>query len=442
MFSSDYLINIFFSLILAYLLYRIFDRCLSIRPRSWARAFFFLVLFIITSPIVLPGELTGSLGILALLSAAVFLFFTDRPVVKAAVILIIYPMWVSFSYLSYNIGYVIWMYCFRQNMSEMGEMLLMLCCALLRIPFLMLVERLAGKWLASGEVSFSSRIWAVITSTCLASFLGIITLIYQVDPTRTFVIWPACIACILTAIGICHVCDLISRSVRKAMEGDMLRTRQTYYEDLRREQELVRGMRHDMMNHLGVIRSLLEQGETLKVRSYLKGLTRGFSSPLKVFCENDMINALLNVKYQLAVEKGIECRFMMEFPQEAGMDMVRLCSLLANTLDNAIEGSERMTEEQERSITLKGRCDGGYFSYHIENRVAAGTMMRGKGRFVTSKKDRRLHGQGLRIIGDLVAEMNGTVDISLSEDIFSVTALIPTGEKETAAGSGAEDAGR
>ena len=139
MFSPDYLINIPVSLILVYLLYRIFNSCLSIRSQIWTRLSFSAVLFLMTSPIVLPGELTGSLGILALLTAAVFLFFTDRPIVKTAVILIVYPLWVSFSYLSYNIGYVVWMYCFRQNMTETGEMLLMLCCALLKIPFLVLV---------------------------------------------------------------------------------------------------------------------------------------------------------------------------------------------------------------------------------------------------------------------------------------------------------------
>ena len=165
------------------------------------------------------------------------------------------------------------------------------------------------------------------------------------------------------------------------MEGDMLRTQQAYYEDLKREQEEVRGLRHDMMNHLSVIQSLLGQNETAQAQSYLKSLTREFSAPLRVFCENDTVNALLNAKYQ-----------------------------------------------QRRLITLKGRCDGRYFSYSIENRAVAGEVLREKGRFVTAKKDSRFHGHGLRIISDIAEELGGTVDISFSGDIFSVTALIPAGK--------------
>lgn len=420
MFSLEYLPNIPLCLILTCILYRIFESCLSLRPRNWARLCFFLTLFGLSSPIILPGEATATLGILLFLTLAVLLFCSDPFWVKIAITLILYPLWISFYYLSENLGFVIWYYVFDKQLSLLWENLLSVGCSLLRIPFLLLVLWFVKKWLSPSRIHFPPNIWAVIAASCLASFLGVITLIAQADTLRTYIIWPACAACILTNLSVCYLCAFLSRSARESMEADLLRARQEHYEEIKKEQEKTRDLRHDMNNHLLVIQNLLLWGKADQAQAYLRGLTGQFSAPSRNFCENETINALLSVKYRLAAEKGIGCSFLPDLPARLDLDMVRLCSLIANTLDNAIEANEKITPASRRRILLKSRCADGYFSYYIENPLLENPPL-----FQSAKKDPKFHGRGLPIVRDLVGRLRGTIEISRSEDTFSVTILIP-----------------
>lgn len=423
--------NLILPFICSYILYSMFRDCLSLRNSRPVQALFFIILFLLSYPIVLPGEATATLGIFIFLYLSVLLFFTDRFIVKTAVVLILYPVWISFYYIDYNIGYVIWMHVFGEDISAFWENAMIAFLSAFKVPFLIFIHRLVRKWLKPDEMNLSWNIWAMISTVSLASFFGIITLIFQVDGLDTYIIWPACIACILTNTGICYVCFFIARSVRVSMEADMMRTQQSYYEDLRQESNEIYALRHDMKNHLSVIQSLVKHDEKEQTEEYLSGLLKEFSGYLKRFCENETLNALLNVKYRTASEKNIECDFMVELPRDTSIDIVRICAVIANTLDNAIEGSCRIEDSERRKVTVRGRYMDSGFSYFIENNIFT-TPVKSDRDFKTTKKDTKLHGYGLGIIRNMVFAMNGNVEIKCDDGRFSVTVFIPAASQESA----------
>ncbi len=49
--------------------------------------------------------------------------------------------------------------------------------------------------------------------------------------------------------------------------------REVYYQGIQREQVQVRTLRHDLRNHMTVLRGLLESGETEKAIGYLEQIT-------------------------------------------------------------------------------------------------------------------------------------------------------------------------
>lgn len=425
MFEPAYLVNFPLSFILSCLIYRVFESCLTLRPQKWARISFYLLLFFLSSPIILPGETTATLGILIFLLPGVLLFFTNPFLIKTAVTLIVYPLWISFYYLTENGGYVIWLHVFQMDMSPLAENALHLLFSLLRIPFWLLILRFTRKWLNPTRTHLSAQIWLMISVLCLSSFLGAITLIAQVSLYyRTFTIWPACAACILTNLGICRLCAFVSNKVREAAAADMLQAQQSYYEDLRREQKRVRELRHDMANHLSVAQSLITQEKVLQAQNYLSELSQEISSASpKEFCRMETVNALLNVKYRLAAERQIDCRIFLELPQNPGIDEVGLCSLIANTLDNAIEACGKIPDVSRRRILLKGRLSGSNFSYYIENSVSGASKKTAA--LPSGRGNGRRRGLGLSIVRGLVSQAGGTLSISSDEEQFSVTVLLP-----------------
>lgn len=144
----------------------------------------------------------------------------------------------------------------------------------------------------------------------------------------------------------------------------------------------------------------------------------------RVFCKNSIINAVLNAKYNLALEQGINVFFHIDLDRLIGLDPISLCCLFSNTLDNAVEASVKIPDLKKRRISLKARVtENGYFTFEITN-TKANAVREHKGRLVSDKEDSDTHGLGLANVREMVEKYSGTLDISYTETTFTVTVLI------------------
>lgn len=427
--TLELIINVVISLLYTWFIYRIVEMVLNLRPQKWIRFLFFMGIFGASDPVLFPEELTGSLALLLVFFVSLVLADSSSFLKKLSFMLIFYPVWAALSYLTENLGFVIWLYGFHKTLSPAAELALHSVCMALRIPFWAVVWCFVKRRLETTSFEFSRKLWCIIDLICLASFLGIIFMIYFADTDLSYLTWPPCIACILTNMGVLFVCSCFSRNLRTELELDMLRIQKGYYEEMAVEQEKVRKLRHDMRNHLNVLQVFLKDGETCQARDYLSRLSDEFQTDLRSFCENPIINAVLNAKYHLARSCNITCRFHLQLPQDVGIDSVSLCLLVANTLDNAIEACCKIPEDSSlsRDILLKARCTSGFFSYYIEN-TKINPVHEKHGVFLTDKEEAALHGFGLKSATDMVRRRGGSIDISYTDEIFSVTALIPLGQ--------------
>src|SRR5699024_3367711 len=93
------------------------------------------------------------------------------------------------------------------------------------------------------------------------------------------------------------------------------------------------------------------------------------------------------------------------------IDDISLCTIFANTLDNAIEACVKVAEPSARKISVKARyTENGYFSYEIVN-SKANPIRKKKGVLLTDKEDSRSHGLGLSSVRAAVEKYHGTLDI-------------------------------
>ena len=267
------------------------------------------------------------------------------------------------------------------------------------------------------------KTWIMIDIICLAPFISIISTNINTPLGKEYQAYPIAIACIITSLSIIFLIEYIVESVRSKLENQNLKLEYSYYKELEENQKEVRKLHHDMNNHLSVIYSFLEYDNLEGAKEYFNELSDKFNISNRVFCKNSIVNAVINSKYNLAIENQIDCFFNIDIDEILPIEDIDLCSIFANTLDNAIEASLMLDDTSLRKISLKARCNKGYFSYSISNNYN-GIIKFNNGKYSSTKLDTKMHGFGLENIEDIVNKYSGTLNINYSESEFSVLAII------------------
>ena len=179
-----------------------------------------------------------------------------------------------------------------------------------------------------------------------------------------------------------------------------------------------------MNNHLAAVGGLLEQEKTEEALEYLHGLYEHMQTGSRHFCANSIVNALLNLKYNAAVEAEIDTFFHISIDGMTEIDDISLCTLFANSLDNAIEACRKITDRNKRRLSLKARySESGYFSLEISN-SKINPVSEKQGAFMTDKDNQKMHGLGIASMKEIVERYKGTIDIQYTEEVFTVVILI------------------
>ena len=199
---------------------------------------------------------------------------------------------------------------------------------------------------------------------------------------------------------------------------------QDYYESLESQQIQIRKLRHDINNYLDSLLTFINsegKGNAMPYYEKLKEMA-SFTS-VKKFCNNSLLNAVINNKYQLFQTYNIDSSINIDIAENTFINDMDLCALFANSIDNAIEAVQKIEDESQRIIILKARVINNYFSYQIENTkqnriIAKNNLLK------SSKNNSFLHGFGLENIKDIVRKYHGTLDIQYSDNRFTLTIII------------------
>ena len=175
------------------------------------------------------------------------------------------------------------------------------------------------------------------------------------------------------------------------------------------------------MNHLTVVATYLDLGEYDKAMDYLKEIGTRFSGLTKQYTPSTLINAILNYKKQKAESLGIELDIKADITVKTDDTEIDLCTLISNTLDNAIEA-----DPPDKKILLEMLDDGEKLLFSVTNRYEKKIEKNEDGSFISSKADKQNHGLGIKNIEEAVARMNGKITVTAENGIFRVYAEVPT----------------
>nr|MCR5665582.1 ATP-binding protein [Eubacterium sp.] len=98
-----------------------------------------------------------------------------------------------------------------------------------------------------------------------------------------------------------------------------------------------------------------------------------------------------------------------------------LCTLCANLIKNASEASQKTKDGEIRFHIEQGKC---YLSMSMENSYDGKLLTDSNGEIVTSKKDNRNHGFGLRNMKEIIKKYDGKYKMNIKEQRFCTEVIL------------------
>ena len=198
-------------------------------------------------------------------------------------------------------------------------------------------------------------------------------------------------------------------------------------EDLNRE---MRAQRHDFMNHLQVVYSLIElnePGEAMEYMDKIYGDMQRVSRMLRTACP--AVNALIQAKVVEAERRGAELKLSIAAKwDDERMPAWEMCRVLANLIDNALDAAcsaehpqgvkptvELVLGEDLRSWFFSVRNNGPEIPAHLRAKIfEPGFTTKATGQ-----------GMGMFIVSDSVTRLGGKITLDSREGDTVFSAFIP-----------------
>lgn len=383
-----------------------------------------LVLYTTVSTVVIfPKDMTNISLALLLFALANFALYKEKWLIKLSMILIFLPIAASVNLLYIDVGGHIFLQFFTMENQFANSFFSAVTFVILPV-FWIVFYRFFHSSLRKIRNVFTDKAWAIMDIISLASFFALFSCIYLAPEHRTYLIWPCIIACLITNIGSIHLAAYLADGLHTDLERKNLQLQKNYYEELERNQNQIRKFRHDMNNHLSVVGNLLDEGNLSEAKEYFSSISGYMQTSNKKFCQNSVVNAVINAKYQMMVNASIDTFLNIDIDKMLFIDDVSLCTIFANTLDNAMEACKKIDDITKRKLELKCRyTENGYFSFALTN-SKVNEIHEKKGHFLSDKEDPNSHGIGISSVREIVDKYEGTLDISYDSEWFHVIILI------------------
>lgn len=236
---------------------------------------------------------------------------------------------------------------------------------------------------------------------------------------------------IRTLTDLCGLCLLYAyhiqvRAMQMRFEMDTLQNiMEMQYKSYQMSQDnidMVNQKYHDLKHQITLLKAETETEKSMEYLERMELEIKSYEAQNKT--GNKVLDAVLTVKSMACQSKGIELKCVVEGALLFFMDDMDVSALFGNMLDNAIESVEKLPDERMRLIRLYVVQEKQFLRICTENYCTEQIRFK-KGMPVTTKKDKRLHGFGMKSIQSTVRKYDGSVMTALDSNWFEVKILIP-----------------
>ena len=280
-------------------------------------------------------------------------------------------------------------------------------------------------------VALDRRTVNILMLTGLAAYvmLNLLTGLIAADSLfkMQFAVFLAFLLIMISVIVILFGVSMSEKAQREAHERDMILLANTFIEQQFRQyeksQEKNRQLLHDFRNHLFTLNGLI--GNDSAAKEYLDGLLNESKAAARKFNSgNNIIDAVINSKYETALEKGIEFTFSFRSDAVSKIRAVDICSILTNQIDNATEACEKLPEGREKRIDVSIRQREHFVIFKVDNTTADDPFIDNPALKTTKRNDQGIHGFGINSIKETAARYSGVVNNSYKYGVFTSLVML------------------
>ena len=197
----------------------------------------------------------------------------------------------------------------------------------------------------------------------------------------------------------------------------------------------LRAQRHDFLNHLQVVYSLIEMEEYGEANEYIEQVYGKITAVSRVMkTANPAVNALLQVKVAACEKAGVQVEVSITSKWETlenTMPDWEMCKVLSNLIDNAVDAMEQLPEGERRLAIFLGENVKQY-TFRVENTGEGIPQDLLERIFIpgfTTKGDG--HGMGLHIVRRTLSERGGGIEVHSDDRCTVFSGYVPKqGKKE------------
>ncbi len=191
----------------------------------------------------------------------------------------------------------------------------------------------------------------------------------------------------------------------------------------------LRAQRHDFLNHLQVVYSLIEMAEYQEANEYIEQVYGRITSVSRVVkTANPAVNALLMVKTAACEKAGVPVEVSITSKWETlenAMPDWEVCKVLSNLIDNAIDAMEK-TPAAQRRLTIALGENVKQYTFRVENTGEVIPETIRERIFIpgfTTKGDG--HGMGLHIVRRTLQERGGDIHVESDDKHTVFSGFVP-----------------
>lgn len=226
-----------------------------------------------------------------------------------------------------------------------------------------------------------------------------------------------------------HMVQCCEIRVRRELEAvqNVLQNQYLQYIQSKESIDLINYKYHDLKHQIAVLRSEDDPERRNAFLNKMEEEIRMYEVQNKT--GNKVLDTVLTSKSITCAKSEITFTCVADGTLLDFMDVTDICSIFGNALDNAIECVKNIADKEKRLIHVTVSRQKSFLMIRVEN-YFEGKLKYREGSLITTKKNKKFHGYGIKSIRYTVNKYEGAVSINTKKNWFELKVLIPIPEEK------------